>query len=707
MNIYSLPAVISFTLNISVALIVLLESPQKSLNRWFAAFVFSFGLWNFSEILILNSSVTESALFGAHILYRIIFLIPAFFVVIAYLFPEEKGKFAGNIKFYFVLFLIPVFLLLFSFPNFQINILPIEKNENVFYYKLVFNNSLNFIGLIIVSFFYIVWGSAVLIKKYSSEKRIKIRSQISFFLFGALTIFALFILINLVRVYYENTLSYYLLSSIVAFVISLFFLFAVLRYKIINMGETPRTGLIYTITSTIVLFLYFVLSYELALLTLKLFNINSQIVLLTLILSFIILLRPFQHRIILLIDRKLHRELLNYRASFVKFSEGLQKYLPVEKLLEITAEFIRENMGIVEVYTFIRINNSNDFKYSENGISKKYSFNQMLLDTIDGNDKVIDYNEIRNISEICCKDELLDKLQINLIIPIKLEEEIIALILLSEKSKRKRFAQDDIEALTILANEISIVLQRDKIMDDFAKEAKEKFNLEKLAALGKLTAGIAHEIRNPLNTISVSAQTLLKKELDENYAKELLNYITEEVTRLERLLQDFLKLSKLKAPNLEEFELKKLIERIVLSLQMKERDDIELKVEVEDELEIVVSDFDFLFQILLNFLINGYEAILQRCKKENFECKNGKLLLSIFNNDDNVVFSVKDNGIGIEQSNIEQILNPFFTTKEEGTGLGLSIAYNLVQTLGGELQFSSKENETEFKVIIPKERKEK
>jgi signal transduction histidine kinase len=705
MNIYSLPAVISFTLNISVALIVLLEAPQKPLNRWFAAFVFSFGLWNFSEILILNSSVTESALFGAHILYRIIFLIPAFFVVITYLFPEGKGKYVGNLKFYFAIFLVPILLLLFSFPNFQINILPIEKNENIFYYKLTFNESSKFIALIIISFLYVVWGTAVLIKKYYSEKRIKIRSHISFLLFGSLTIFALYIVINLVRAYYESTLSYYLLSSIVAFVISLFFLFAVLRYKIINTGETPKTGLIYSITSTIVLFLYFLLSYELASLTLKLFNINSQIVLLSLILSFIILLRPFQHRIILLIDKKLHRELLSYRASFVRFSEGLQNYLPAENLFDKTADFIMENLGVVEVYTFKRLKSDDSFEYVDKGVTKQHSFDFFFLKKIKNSDKVIDYNEIKHISENCCEDDELNRLQIDLIIPIKLEGNVIALLLLANKRKRKHFSQDDIEALTILANEISIVLQRNKIMDDFAKEAKEKFNLEKLAALGKLTAGIAHEIRNPLNTISVSAQTLLKKKVDENYSKELLSYITEEVTRLERLLQDFLKLSRIKEPTFTEFELKKLVEKLLFSFQMKEKEEVDLKLEIEDETLMVIADFDFLFQIILNFLLNGYEAILQKCKDGNFECSDGKLFLSVFTGNSSVVFSVKDNGTGIDKENAEQILNPFFTTKEEGTGLGLSIAYNLVQTMDGELQFSSNENETEFKVLIPKERK--
>ena len=89
MNIYSIPAIIAFTINFSIALIILLNNSKKSLNRWFSSFIFSFALWNISEIILLNSKNLENALLGAQILYRIIFLAPAFFLMIAFLFPRN------------------------------------------------------------------------------------------------------------------------------------------------------------------------------------------------------------------------------------------------------------------------------------------------------------------------------------------------------------------------------------------------------------------------------------------------------------------------------------------------------------------------------------------------------------------------------------------------------------------------------------------
>ena len=108
MNVYSLPSILAFTINLSIAFIILLDNPKSKVNRWFAAFVMAFVLWNLAEILILTTSDFNEALFGAQILYRIIFLLPAFFVAIAFNFPVQTSKLASKTFFYIILFIIPI-----------------------------------------------------------------------------------------------------------------------------------------------------------------------------------------------------------------------------------------------------------------------------------------------------------------------------------------------------------------------------------------------------------------------------------------------------------------------------------------------------------------------------------------------------------------------------------------------------------------------
>jgi len=102
--------------------------PGNTLSRWFAAFIFSFALWNLAEVLILNSAnLSVTFLLGTQILYRIIFLVPAFYVIIAYLFPKNFNKFATNPLFYVIVFSLPLLVLTLSSPDFQIKLITLKE----------------------------------------------------------------------------------------------------------------------------------------------------------------------------------------------------------------------------------------------------------------------------------------------------------------------------------------------------------------------------------------------------------------------------------------------------------------------------------------------------------------------------------------------------------------------------------------------------
>jgi len=196
MNIYSFPAIISFTVNFSIAFIVLMEKPKVSLNRWFAAFIFSFAIWNLTEVLILNSADLSSALFAAQILYRIIFLAPAFYVIIAYMFPKTFNKFATNPLFYFAVFSLPVVALSLSFPDFQIKLITLKEAPRIYHYHFTFNFKPVFLILLFVSISYVVWGSIVLGSKIRRLRAIRLKNQTRFFLSGMIIIFIGFITIS-------------------------------------------------------------------------------------------------------------------------------------------------------------------------------------------------------------------------------------------------------------------------------------------------------------------------------------------------------------------------------------------------------------------------------------------------------------------------------------------------------------------------------
>jgi len=228
------------------------------------------------------------------------------------------------------------------------------------------------------------------------------------------------------------------------------------------------------------------------------------------------------------------------------------------------------------------------------------------------------------------------------------------------------------------------------------KELEERLKrTEKLASLGRLSAGIAHEIRNPLSSIKGFAHLFAKKL---SYDRELMEYATvmeREVDRLNLIITRFLQCAKPTPLKRRRFKIRELINYLksLIKEKLKEKNIIFKTDYPKDDLEIF-ADFDQLTQLLLNLIINGIEA-----SKEG-----GELLLSIELSKDknNIIISVSDKGEGIKEEDLAHIFDPFFSRKRGGTGLGLSIAQKIAEAHGGDIKVKSVLNKgTTFSFVMP------
>jgi len=228
------------------------------------------------------------------------------------------------------------------------------------------------------------------------------------------------------------------------------------------------------------------------------------------------------------------------------------------------------------------------------------------------------------------------------------------------------------------------------------KELEERLKrTEKLASLGRLSAGIAHEIRNPLSSIKGFAHLFAKKL---SYDRELMEYATvmeREVDRLNLIITRFLQFAKPTPLKRKKFKIRELINYLtsLIKERLKEKNIIFKTDYPKDDLEIF-ADFDQLTQLLLNLIINGIEA-----SKEG-----GELLLSIELSKDknNIIISVSDKGEGIKEEDLAHIFDPFFSRKRGGTGLGLSIAQKIAEAHGGDIKVKSVLNKgTTFSFVMP------
>jgi two-component system, NtrC family, sensor histidine kinase PilS len=221
---------------------------------------------------------------------------------------------------------------------------------------------------------------------------------------------------------------------------------------------------------------------------------------------------------------------------------------------------------------------------------------------------------------------------------------------------------------------------------------------ERLASVGSLAAGIAHEIRNPLASLSGSIQ-LLKGELQlKGDEQRLMDIVVHETDRLNEIITDFLEYARPKAAHMTAIALEPLLAETILLLRNSRgfRDTIHVDCTVDPSLH-VLGDAQRLRQVFWNLFINACQAMPT----------GGTLTVSaklerIYNNPDRVEIIVRDTGGGVSRESLTKIFDPFYTTKNEGTGLGLAIAYRIVEDHQGTISVQSGEGSgTTFIIRIP------
>jgi len=214
----------------------------------------------------------------------------------------------------------------------------------------------------------------------------------------------------------------------------------------------------------------------------------------------------------------------------------------------------------------------------------------------------------------------------------------------------------------------------------------------RLAGLGELAAGMAHEIRNPLTAVKGYSQVLEDELALDDPKREYTGVIVKEVNRLDRIVRGLLAFAR---PSVSHFELANLNEIIEETLVLVENPTFKQQINFKKEYGAHVHaevDREQIKQILLNLFLNASQAILGL----------GTIRIITQQEEPNVSVRIIDSGMGIAEGTIDKLFDPFFTTRENGTGLGLAIAHQLMELHGGQIEVRSAINVgTEFKLILP------
>ncbi len=220
---------------------------------------------------------------------------------------------------------------------------------------------------------------------------------------------------------------------------------------------------------------------------------------------------------------------------------------------------------------------------------------------------------------------------------------------------------------------------------------------EKMAAIGQISAGVAHEIKNPLNSLFINAQ-ILQREVSDKLSSdsrfyESVSLMKFEINRINNILEEFVKFAKYPEPQFVHNDINQVISQVAgLITENAKRSEIKVRLTLDNNIPSFRFDTLQFKTLLMNLSLNAFNAL----------DRNGVLEFKTALDNGNVILSVSDDGKGIHEKDIDMIFSPFFSTREQGLGLGLSIVQRVVENHGGSIKCISKAGKgTVFEITLP------
>ncbi|MBN2018043.1 MAG: PAS domain-containing sensor histidine kinase [Candidatus Cloacimonetes bacterium] len=257
------------------------------------------------------------------------------------------------------------------------------------------------------------------------------------------------------------------------------------------------------------------------------------------------------------------------------------------------------------------------------------------------------------------------------------------------------FLIEETHLIHIIAQELSITLEKKKAESESRQLEKQLRHADRLATLGQLSAGIAHEINEPLAGILGLAQLMEKNEsLDEQAQSDLENIVSASLHARD-VVKKLMLFARQMPSSQSDLNLSEAVNNAVFFLESRCRKNmVKIMLDLKDGMPSIKADSSQIHQVLINLIVNALQAMPE----------GGTITIRTFYDDTHVSLECSDTGIGMSKKVLSQIFNPFFTTKKinEGTGLGLSVVHGIIYSHGGEIKVKSKPgNGTRFTITFP------
>jgi signal transduction histidine kinase len=292
-----------------------------------------------------------------------------------------------------------------------------------------------------------------------------------------------------------------------------------------------------------------------------------------------------------------------------------------------------------------------------------------------------------------------------LCVPLKSQDRLMGVLEVLNKKDDQGFHEGDLEVLTMLGNMIGPALEnahlysrlKEKLsltMEELKVVEDKLLQTERLAALGKLSQGVAHEVRNPVVIIGGFASRLLKRLSADDSAREMIATILHQVHRLEQMVAEIEAFTVLLEPDLKPQDLARIIDQVLgASAEALEQRQIAIERRVPPDLPRIPLDEGLMSQALLHLIENAMEAMPN----------GGQLTLTVTPEPKGLRLILADTGVGIKPEDLPYLFDPFYSSKPDGTGMGLTKVHQVISDHRGEIQITSVPQQgTEVNIWLPR-----
>lgn len=627
---------------LSIGLLVLSSNKKSATNITYFLITLATFLWLYSVSFLYTTENYQNALLLGKIKYMSVAFIPVFFYHFLVTFLEIKDS-RQKVCLYFFYAASLTFVTLIWFSPFMID--GLYKYYWGMYPRGGIFSSL-FVLYFIAIFFYCL---AMLFFYYRTNRS-------SFSHIRLLQIKWIFVSFFLSSFAMPDFLPYFGVNyrPLGHIAISLFLLtnaYSIVRYRVMDIEVIIKKTLIFSglFISAYTIFAFF------ALLSQVLFERyiieNRWVSLIPSVFVVTIMLRPLENFLVTVTDKYLFQKKYDYKELLKTFMSEVLTVLEIDKLVMLTKEKLEKTMKL---------------EYCGIIMTNKY-------------DKNIVYNS-----------------EIKLKIPITLNDKAIGALLLGKKKSDEEYTKDDIDILQSLTKALGIAISNAKLFDELARTQVEMTQKDKMATVGTLAAGMAHEILNPITTIRVFSEYVPDRFKDTEFTDKYKDIVVKEVDKIDHIIQALIDFSgddseaEIEMVSLEE-SIDELISLIGLNKDMLDKIDFIKEIPINiSKIRINRKEFD---EILLNLTQNAMHAIEGK----------GRITFKAEEKNEFVELNIIDTGCGMSDDIAKNIFNPFFTTRSEGFGLGLFVVKQLVKRNGGDISVESKAGKgTEFSLMFKK-----